>query len=122
MSASHPVRAWAGSGTTAALLSAALFGLTTPLAKSLLVDTHPLLMAGLLYAGSGVGLTLLMLIQDRGHFRLGLAPSDRPWLAAAVACGGVCAPALLMFGLSRADAAAASLLLNLEVVLDRKSV
>ena len=104
------------SGAGAALLSALLFGMTTPLAKQLLTGTSPLLIAGLLYAGSGLGLTLLILVQDRGHFTLGLARSDRVWLATAVASGGVLAPALLMFGLSRADAAAASLLLNLEAV------
>jgi drug/metabolite transporter (DMT)-like permease len=104
------------SGAGAALLSALLFGITTPLAKQLLTGTNPLLIAGLLYAGSGLGLTLLILLQDRGHFTLGLARSDRSWLVAAVMAGGVIAPALLMFGLSRADAAAASLLLNLEAV------
>jgi drug/metabolite transporter (DMT)-like permease len=104
------------SGAGAALLSAVLFGMTTPLAKQLLTGTSPLLIAGLLYAGSGLGLTLLILIQDRGRFSLGLERSDQLWLAAAVVAGGVVAPALLMFGLSRADAAAASLLLNLEVV------
>src|SRR5262249_45024776 len=51
-----------------------------------------------------------------GHFGLGLAEHDGPWLAGAVASGGVLAPALLMFGLARADPAVASLLLNLEAV------
>jgi drug/metabolite transporter (DMT)-like permease len=104
------------SGPGAALLSALLFGITTPLAKHLLTGTNPLLIAGLLYAGSGVGVALLMLIQRRGHFSLGLARSDRPWLITAVVFGGIAGPALLMFGLARADAAAASLLLNLEAV------
>lgn len=104
------------SGAGATLVSALLFSITTPLAKQLLSGANPLLIAGLLYAGSGLGLTLLILAQDRGHFALGLAPSDLPWLAAAVASGGVLAPALLMFGLARGGAAAASLLLNLESV------
>lgn len=116
MTAEHHSHPGSLSGASAALLSALLFGLTTPLAKQLLTDTHPLLIAGLLYAGSGLGLTMLILVQDRGQFTLGLARSDRPWLAAAVASGGVLAPALLMFGLSRADAGVASLLLNLEAV------
>jgi drug/metabolite transporter (DMT)-like permease len=103
-------------GAAAALASALLFGITTPLSKELLTNTHPLLIAGLLYAGSGLGLTMLMIVQDRGRIALGLSHADRPWLLGAVACGGVLAPALLMFGLSRADAAAAALLLNLEVV------
>src|SRR5262245_24485694 len=116
MTAEHHSHHGSLSGASAALLSALLFGVTTPLAKQLLTGTNALLIAGLLYAGSGLGLTLLILFQDRGHFMLGLARTDRPWLAAAVVFGGVLGPALLMFGLSRADAAAASLLLNLEAV------
>lgn len=111
---SHHEGALLGAG--AALLSALLFGITTPLARQLLVGARPLLIAGLLYAGSGLGLTLLILMQDRGHVSLRLARSDRPWLAAAVVSGGVVAPGLLMSGLARADATAASLLLNLEAV------
>jgi len=116
MTDQHHIHARGSSGTGAALLSALLFGITTPLAKQLLTGAHPLLIAGLLYAGSGLGLTLLVLIQDRGRFSLGLARSDIPWLTAAVVFGGIIAPALLMFGLAQADAAAASLLLNLEAV------
>jgi drug/metabolite transporter (DMT)-like permease len=116
MTGNHDDHGWSLSGSGAALVSALLFGVTTPLAKQLLTGANPLLIAGLLYAGSGLGLTLMILFQDRGHFTLGLARHDRPWLMAAVASGGVLAPALLMFGLSRADAAAASLLLNLEAV------
>lgn len=115
MSADHD-RFQSFANTGAALLSALLFGITTPVAKELLIGSHPLMVAGLLYAGSGLGLTLLVLVQERGSFHFGLSRSDRPWLAAAVAFGGVIAPALLMFGLSHADAAAASLLLNLEAV------
>jgi len=101
---------------TAALASALLFGITTPIAKQLLVGTQPLLIAGLLYLGSGVGVSLLRLIQDRGWSSTGLAPRDWPWLALTTLVGGIVAPALLMLGLARADAASASLLLNLEVV------
>jgi len=103
-------------GPTAALASALLFGATTPLAKQLLQGSSPLLIAGLLYLGSGIGLALLRLIQDNGWRATGLRPSDRWWLAGATLAGGVIAPALLMFGLSQSDAATASLLLNLEAV------
>ncbi len=41
---------------------------------------------------------------------------DLPWLVAAVTAGGIAAPALLMLGLSRLDAASASLLLNFEAI------
>jgi hypothetical protein len=38
-----------------ALLSAALFGLSTPFAKLLAGSTDPTVLAGLLYCGAGVG-------------------------------------------------------------------
>jgi drug/metabolite transporter (DMT)-like permease len=45
-----------------------------------------------------------------------LGRTEWPWLAAAIFTGGVIAPVLLMFGLSRAAAAEAALMLNLEGV------
>jgi drug/metabolite transporter (DMT)-like permease len=106
-------------GVLAALASAVLFGVTTPLAKQLLGGggvAEPLLVAGLLYLGSGVGVSALRLVQDRGWSSTGLAGRDWLWLGLATLVGGVIAPALLMTGLARVDAASASLLLNLEVV------
>jgi drug/metabolite transporter (DMT)-like permease len=100
----------------AALGSAVLFGITTPLAKHLLSSEGPWLTAGLLYLGSGAGLTLWRIIQDRGWIGSGLARSDWPWLAGATLSGGILAPLLLMLGLQRTAAAEASLLLNLEAV------
>jgi drug/metabolite transporter (DMT)-like permease len=103
-------------GVVAALASAALFGVTTPIAKELLSGTQPLLIAGLLYLGSGCGVSVLRWVQDRGWSATGLLGRDWFWLALATLVGGIVAPALLMTGLARADAASASLLLNLEVV------
>lgn len=105
----------ASPGVWAALGAAALFGAGTPLAKLLLGEVDPWLMAGLLYLGAGAGLTLtrLVLRSAPGH----PARSDWPWLAAAILCGGVAGPVLLMYGLSAMTASAASLLLNAEGVL-----
>src|SRR5436190_89077 len=104
----------------AALGAAALFGLSVPAGKTLLAVTDPWLLAGLLYLGSGVSLSAYRLAQ---RFLLGrhgsearLGRTDWPWLAAAIVTGGVIAPVLLMFGLSRAAAAEAALMLNLEGV------
>jgi len=113
-SSARIVHALSGAGT--ALLSALLFGITTPLAKELLGGANPVLIAGLLYVGSGAGLILWILVQDRGRVRLNFTRAEWPWLVAAVTAGGVIAPALLMVGLARTEAAAASLLLNLEMV------
>jgi drug/metabolite transporter (DMT)-like permease len=96
-----------------ALLSAALFGASTPLAKVLLGSTSPLLLAGLLYLGAGVGLGAWLAV--RRGFRP-IAGADLPWLAGAIVAGGIVGPALLMFGLVRTDGATTSLLLNLESV------
>lgn len=46
-----------------ALLSAALFGISTPLAKLLVGAMPPLMLAALLYLGSGAGLALVLLVQ-----------------------------------------------------------
>jgi drug/metabolite transporter (DMT)-like permease len=101
----------------AALGAAALFGASTPLAKQFVGEMSALLLAGLLYLGSGVGLLALRLLRDRGWRKPALTRFEWPWLLAAIACGGVLGPALLMLGLARMTAASASLLLNLEGVL-----
>jgi drug/metabolite transporter (DMT)-like permease len=103
-----------------ALLSAALFGASTPLAKLLLGDVPPLLLAATLYLGSGIGLLAWLVVRralSRTELPTSLAGSDFLWLGGAIAAGGVIAPVFLVFGLVRTDAAAASLLLNLEAVL-----
>ena len=97
-----------------ALLSAALFGASTPLAKIFVGSIPPLALAGLLYLGSGVGLGAWLLLRRPV---MALAVRDVPWLAGAIIAGGIVGPALLMYGLARTDAASASLLLNLEAVL-----
>jgi drug/metabolite transporter (DMT)-like permease len=102
---------------TAALAAALLFGASTPFAKQLLRDTSPMLLAGLLYLGSGVGLSLARLLRDRGWRKPVLARAEWRWLLLAIGFGGVLGPLLLMLGLVRTPAATASLLLNLEAVL-----
>jgi drug/metabolite transporter (DMT)-like permease len=101
-------------GVAAALAAAALFGAGTPLAKLLLADVSPWMLAALLYLGSGIGLSLLRLMRRSPPVRLPAA--DRLWLAGAVLAGGVAGPVLLMLGLSRMPASGASLLLNAEGV------
>ena len=104
-------------GIVAALAAAALFGGSTPLAKALVGATAPVLLAGLLYLGSGIGITACRLIRDRGWRPVDLPRREWPWLLGAIAVGGVLGPALLMLGLARTSATSASLLLNFEAVL-----
>ena len=101
----------------AALGAAALFGASTPFAKALVGQTSPLLLAGLLYLGSGIGLGATRLIRDKGWRPVDLSRREWPWLLGAIGFGGVLGPALLMLGLVRTPATSASLLLNLEAVL-----
>ena len=99
-------------GIVAALTAAGLFGAAAPLAKLLLDQTDPWLMAGLLYLGSGLGLTAYRLVVRAPSVRL----PNGEWrsLAGAVVFGGMMAPALLLFGLQNMPASGASLLLNAE--------
>lgn len=100
----------------AALGAALLFGASTPFAKELVGEMSAVLLAGLLYLGSGLGLAAARWIRDRQWRAPQLPRSEWPWLAAAIALGGVAGPILLMLGLSRTSAGTASLLLNLEAV------
>jgi len=100
-----------------ALAAAALFGASTPLVKLLVGELPTLLLAGLLYLGSGLGLATIRLLRDRGWKPSGLAPGEWRWLAGGIVFGGLLGPVLLVFGLTHTDAGAASLMLNLEAVL-----
>jgi drug/metabolite transporter (DMT)-like permease len=103
---------------TYALAAAILFGASTPAAKLLAGEVPAFLLAGLLYAGSGIGLALWIALRPaaRAARTARLAAADLPWLAGAVLCGGVAGPVLLMLGLAATPASTASLLLNLEGV------
>ncbi len=105
-------------GPLLALAAAGLFGLATPAAKILVGRIDPFLLAGLFYAGSGIGLALVRtaLARQGAWAEAPLARADMPWLAGAVLVGGVAGPVLLMFGLARTEGSTASLLLTLEGV------
>jgi drug/metabolite transporter (DMT)-like permease len=81
----------------------------------LLGDVHPVLLAGLLYGGSGLGLSLARLSRG-GAGEAPLTRRDAPWLAGAVVAGGILGPVLLLVGLRGTPASGGSLLLNLEGV------
>lgn len=100
-----------------AVLSAAMFGVSTPAAKLLVGSIHPATLAGLLYCGAGIGVAVLRRIVPSivtGAPETAVSRAELPWLAGAIGVGGVLGPLLLMFGLAHTDAATASLLLTLE--------
>jgi drug/metabolite transporter (DMT)-like permease len=98
------------------------FGASTPFAKLLVGQIPPIILAGLLYLGSGIGLLSWLLLRRRfidrraGKSESLLTRRDLPWLAGAIAVGGVLGPLLLMYGLTLTTASTSSLLLNMEGV------
>lgn len=107
-------------GIFLAAAAAALFGMSTPLAKLLEKEIAPVMLASLFYLGFGIGFALLSALaasrKKRGKVLL-LSRADLPSLMVVVTAGGIFAPVCLMLGLSYSSATTASLLLNLEAVL-----
>ena len=101
-------------GISAALGAALLFGAGTPLAKLLLGDVGPWMLAALFYLGSGLGLAIYRFARRSAPMRI--PRGDVGWLAGATLAGGVVGPVLLMAGLVGMPASGASLLLNAEGV------
>lgn len=103
-----------------ALVAALLFGASAPFAKLFLVEIHPILLASLLYLGSGLGLLFYKFVLRLGQNDLKnearLCKADMPWLIGATISGGIAAPIVLMFSLKITPAATASLILNFENV------
>ncbi len=103
------------------IISASLFGISPPLAKLLVNNISPVVLAGLLYLGAFAGLSLYSLVRRKRTIDLtkkaaSLERKDLPWLAGAVLTGGIIAPISMMIGLTFISGFSASLLLNLEGV------
>src|SRR5712671_2702202 len=106
-------------GAVSGLGSAILFGLSAPFAKVLLPKASPWLLAGLLYLGAGLGLSMMRLVthaRQSGNGPDRLRRADLPRLFAIIVAGGAVGPVLLMVGLTRVSGVVGSLLLNLEAV------
>jgi drug/metabolite transporter (DMT)-like permease len=108
------------SGIVLTIISAILFGLSTPFAKLLTSKIPPVPLAGLLYLGSGIGLGLWILLRPKAIsgtlVEAPLSSHDIPWLAGSIIAGGMLAPVLLMTGLKATSSSTTALLLNLENV------
>ena len=99
-----------------ALVSALLFGASTPLSKLLLDHVSPFQLAGLLYLGAAVGVAPFAVRRRLVQRVRGLDRGNAGRLLGAVLLGGIAGPVLLLFGLRAAAAASVSLWLNLELV------
>ncbi|MBS3735998.1 MAG: DMT family transporter [Candidatus Bipolaricaulota bacterium] len=99
-----------------AFISAILFGLATPISKTLLGGITPFQLAGLLYLGASLGL-LPKVVSNKGHEKvLGMRSSNKLRLVGAILLGGIGGPLALLFGLRLAAASSVSMWLNLEMV------
>jgi drug/metabolite transporter (DMT)-like permease len=105
-------------GQLLAIFSAVLFGISPVICKVVIGDMPPILLAGLLYLGSGLGLQLFLLFQRKSSYRelRQLSPQVSMKLVGAILSGGVIAPVCLTYGIKYGTAAEVSLLLNLETV------
>jgi drug/metabolite transporter (DMT)-like permease len=104
-----------------AIISAVLFGVSSPLSKLLLGDIPPVALAGLLYLGAFAGLSIYSLAtwKKAGTGANKAAPlekKDWPWLLGATLAGGIIAPISMMLGLNLISGFSTSLLLNMEGV------
>ncbi len=113
MSDSLTTHGHARRGAAFGLVAAALFGLSAPLAKRLLGEMTPQVLAGLLYLGAGVGLSGWRFFRP-ATAEAPISRSDLPVLAVVALSGGVIGPLLMLVGLNRVSAVTGSLLLNLE--------
>jgi drug/metabolite transporter (DMT)-like permease len=103
---------------TQAFLASLFFATSAPIAKTLLIEVDPVMLAALLYLGSGFGLLLLKvtLLRMKPNAEAHLTKTDMPWLIGAILAGGIAAPIVLMCCLRSTSASTASLLLNFEGV------
>ena len=99
-----------------ALIAAGLFGAATPMSKALLASISPFQLAGLLYLGAVIAVSVVSVRQRSWRSPLKMSPVNRWRLLGAVVFGGILGPVLLLFGLRVASAASVSLWLNLELV------
>lgn len=105
-------------GLYSAILSAILFGLSPVACKAIVGQMPSSLLAGLLYLGSGLGLTGVVLRQKLPAYDIlnSLSRRQQVNLTGAILSGGVAAPLFLAYSIRAGTATEVSLLLNFETV------
>ena len=99
-----------------AIAAAAFYGLNVPCSKMLLAQISPIFMAGLLYIGAGLGVSILYLFHIKHEPQSErLDRNDFPYTLGMVLLD-IVAPILLMFGVKYGTSSNASLLGNFEIV------
>jgi len=101
-----------------AILAAALYGVSSPVSKLLLVKIPPTLMAALLYLGAGMGMLIVKLFKlysASERLEAKMTKKELPYIIGMILLD-IAAPIFLMLGLSRTTAENVSLLNNFEIV------
>jgi len=108
-------------GILYALAACLLLGSNAPLAKVLLQQISPLLLAALLNTGAFLGLILVFGVQHSQDIKRQIKPEinflqgqEWFWFLSTIGLGGVVAPTLFIYGVDHSSAAAASLMLSFE--------
>jgi drug/metabolite transporter (DMT)-like permease len=96
-------------------ISAALFGIATPLSKILLATLSQFQLAGLLCLGAGAAMLPVVVLQRRESGPKRVDRKNAVRLGMAVLFGGCLGPVCLLLGLASAHAASVSPWLNLEL-------
>lgn len=99
-----------------AFLAALLFGAAAPLGKPLLAFLNDFQMAGLLYLGAALGVSVILLTEKSFHWPWQIRRQDLVKLSGSILFGGILGPVLLLAGLRIAAAGSVSLWLNMEMV------
>lgn len=101
-----------------AVLAAALYAISSPVSKLLLVEVPPTMMAALLYLGAGIGMSIIAFYRYmRGKLKeeMRLTRKELPYTLGMIVLD-ILAPIFLMVGLTMTTPATVSLLNNFEIV------
>ena len=101
-----------------AILAAALYAVSSPVSKILLVKLSPTFIASLLYLGAGMGMSFIAAFRNRTNRagdELQLTKRELPYILGMIVLD-IAAPVFLMLGLSLTTPANVSLLNNFEIV------
>ena len=101
-----------------AVSAAALYAINVPFSKLLMPHASPVMMAGILYLGAGLGLILFSLFRRLAGKSDNASPLTRRELHYTIAMVllDIAAPILLMTGITMTSSASVSLLNNFEIV------
>ena len=105
-------------GIIMAILAAVLYAVSSPFSKILLNEMPPTLMAGFLYLGAGVGMSLIAVsrrVRQVENTEIHLNKAEMPYTVAMILLD-IAAPICMLIGLNATTAANASLLNNFEIV------